>query len=590
MNGTEENDSLCEMFRQAMPDDLPAPIEQRLEQRLMAFRKQLDAESAVAGSSRIRRLFRPGTVDRAADIGGPEPARRWKRASVAVAGIAAAIFVSVWLWTCRESRLWAQVVDAVRAKPWVHAVAKPGGGEMWLSMDNAVAAHREGDWALYDDGRLRVRHEYDPAQKQLYRLPLDGGLQEDIRSMQMVFTGIFRRDDNLGPKFGRERVTRQQRRSISAQGREWIEYALTVEGASRAMRVVFRVDPETRLPQSIEYFDASRPQANTKARSRFVLDYPQDGPLDIFALGVPRSAQVIDRVPKPDLARVLDGVRTSRKRFADSYYAIVVHGQGEWWQNVNVHQVWCKGDCWRVELGALGKSYEDAKPPAAGTNQLTWWKERLKKFDFSPIVVCDGRAILRAKHVAQGSEMNRGRGSWETMRKINPGEGNLPAASVGDAGTYMPDFYAYPTSLCEPGRHTIAELTPNPSDELLQRVPGAVLVGYRLADQADPDACPAYRYCVDPARSYVALRSEMGEGPDAKAESDVNWPDTYVAEEYARTPTGIWYPTVVRRLWPGQVTPPAKRGNTVYWFFVDFKADMPDSLFQAGPLPVKAEP
>jgi hypothetical protein len=82
----------------------------------------------------------------------------------------------------------------------------------------------------------------------------------------------------------------------------------------------------------------------------------------------------------------------------------------------------------------------------------------------------------------------------------------------------------------------------------------------------------------------------MGEGPDSKAESDVNWPDTNVAEEYARTPTGIWYPAVVRRLWPGKVTPPAKRGNTVFWFFVDFKADMPDSLFQAGPLPVKTSP
>ena len=104
MNGTEDNDSLCELFRQAMPDDLPAPIEQRLEQRLMAFREQLDAESAVAGSSRIRRLFRPGTVDRAADGGSLEPARPRNRLAhlmgeltmrqrIALGGVGAAVLI-----------------------------------------------------------------------------------------------------------------------------------------------------------------------------------------------------------------------------------------------------------------------------------------------------------------------------------------------------------------------------------------------------------------------------------------------------------------------------------------------------------------
>ena len=73
---------------------------------------------------------------------------------------------------------------------------------------------------------------------------------------------------------------------------------------------------------------------------RFVLDYPEEGPADIYALGVPRSAKIVDRVPKPDLARVIDGVKTSRQRFADSYYAIVAETMDDprgrrsdkWWQ------------------------------------------------------------------------------------------------------------------------------------------------------------------------------------------------------------------------------------------------------------------
>jgi len=61
-------------------------------------------------------------------------------------------------------------------------------------------------------------------------------------------------------------------------------------------------------------------------------------------------------VPKPDLVRVLDGVRNSRKRF-DAYYAIVadtmdmpmIGRSDKWWQAASLHQVWSKGDCWRVE-------------------------------------------------------------------------------------------------------------------------------------------------------------------------------------------------------------------------------------------------
>jgi hypothetical protein len=58
-------------------------------------------------------------------------------------------------------------------------------------------------------------------------------------------------------------------------------------------------------------------------------------------------------------------------------------------------------------------------------------------------------------------------------------------------------------------------------------------------------------------------------------------------EELAQAPSGIWYATVVRRLRPGKVASPDKRISTAFWFFVDFKADIPDSLFKPGPLAEK---
>ncbi len=153
-------------------------------------------------------------------------------------------------------------------------------------------------------------------------------------------------------------VVKQERRQVSENGRQWIEYRLSFDKSNGITGVVFRVDPQTLLPQSMECVGENSPSGGPAVRMKYALDYPDEGPADIYALGVPRSAKIVDRVPSPDLARVLEGVRSSRRRFADSYYAIVVEtidmkGRSEnWWQASSVHQVWCKGDCWRVEAGS----------------------------------------------------------------------------------------------------------------------------------------------------------------------------------------------------------------------------------------------
>jgi outer membrane lipoprotein-sorting protein len=46
MNSIEENDSIREMFRRAMPDDLPAAVEHSMQRRLTAFRERFDTPAA----------------------------------------------------------------------------------------------------------------------------------------------------------------------------------------------------------------------------------------------------------------------------------------------------------------------------------------------------------------------------------------------------------------------------------------------------------------------------------------------------------------------------------------------------------------
>jgi hypothetical protein len=517
-------------------------------------------------------------------------ARRLRRAVLAAAAVAAAIFAAVWLWPGDAAQAWAQVVEAVRTKPWVHGVVTTSDGkhvgEIWFSLRSAVAANRDSSRVVYEDSNSGVRQEYDPKQNEIYRLSSTDVSRKEIRSAQTMFSQLFRGSERLEPNFAGVPIVKQQRRRVTDQGREWIEYTLSLDYGPQRGSIVIRVDAQTLLPASMEFSDAAEPTAQSRPQVRFALDYPEQGPADVYALGVPRSAKLIDRVPKPELARVLDGVKSSRQRFADSYYAIVFEthetdGQSETqWPAAVLSQVWCKGDCWRVEQGfARSRVHVPAEVLAAGAGKMTWWKEHLKDYDFEPSAVCDGKAIYAPKGPRRNEQRTPQNTVWEVWANVNHAEARMRAASFGPAGHYMPELYAYPCGISAPYRDNSVELDPSPS----VGPAGALLLKYGYRGSM-ANAISSCRYWVDPARSYVTLRYELGEPVGPKAGPGARGPDTYVAEGLAQAPSGIWYATVVRRLGAGAPAATQKNASTVIRFFVDFKADMPESLFKPGQL------
>ena len=64
--------------------------------------------------------------------------------------------------------------------------------------------------------------------------------------------------------------------------------------------MLFRVDPETKLLQLSRY--ETQWEGRTRAfETRF--DYPKKGPADVYDLGVPKTAKLVDRVPANDLTQ-----------------------------------------------------------------------------------------------------------------------------------------------------------------------------------------------------------------------------------------------------------------------------------------------
>ena len=123
------------------------------------------------------------------------------------------------------------------------------------------------------------------------------------------------------PVFGME-VVAQSRRDVVEDGRAWVDIELTLKviAGDRKQTMRFRVDPKTKLPHSCVFQSIEGPIGTR------LFDYPDRGPADIYDLGVPRTAKLVDRMPTNDLDGVLAGLKAGRVRF-DDYRGIADDGR-----------------------------------------------------------------------------------------------------------------------------------------------------------------------------------------------------------------------------------------------------------------------
>ena len=84
--------------------------------------------------------------------------------------------------------------------------------------------------------------------------------------------------------------------------------------------MLFRVDPQTKLLK-LSRHESQWEGKTVTYEARF--DYPEKGPADVYDLGVPKTAKLVDRVPNDDLARILEIIRAGRQRM-DDYRAILI--------------------------------------------------------------------------------------------------------------------------------------------------------------------------------------------------------------------------------------------------------------------------
>ena len=226
----------------------------------------------------------------------------------------AAILLAVMMLFPSHSVGWAEVTQAIHAQKWIHAMVRHHDGkssEMWLSPDQQIWAFRVDDSSYFYSGRERVKYEFvpGPGDRSVTKLPLGEDSAQKVLSMNALSQGKSAVGHWL---FGTEKIVSQERKEMTEAGRTWIEFSMTLWRGHRN-QATLRVDPETKLPVSLVLVSP----ANPKDPLTWHFDYPETGPIDIYALGVPRETRIDDRMPRNGALTVLRAMANSREEIGD---------------------------------------------------------------------------------------------------------------------------------------------------------------------------------------------------------------------------------------------------------------------------------
>jgi hypothetical protein len=398
--------------------------------------------------------------------------------------------------------------------------------------------------------------------------------------------GLILDKENL-TQLNRAELLAQSRRDVKEDGNTWTEIEFTLRrrpGQDNTTKLVFRIDPATQLPTSMSFTasagkTADRPSATQAAQpafeKRFALDYPTTGPADIYALGVPKDARIVDCGATADVQLLVKAIQNGRPKF-DRYIAIVVPNFPieHWWDSYNgFYRVCRKGDRWRVDQcwpsPEASEKRHFAPGPPNDTDRTAWWLADARKRFLFPLQIFDGKELYGYEYDF-GKVTTEKNGDWRPALTAGPrAESFPPSMSTSRWFNVMPELVGRPL-LGIPSPHLSVDLDVHPNSG----PSGTVLLTTKSIKAASihggTSDLGTNRYWVDPSCDYLVMRWEVIGLKDGKETLS----SARQILKTGVTSQGQYYPLQVR-----SGTGANSENDQIFHFYIDFDADVPDALF-----------
>ncbi|MHC4110638.1 MAG: hypothetical protein ACYSUY_06155 [Planctomycetota bacterium] len=212
-----------------------------------------------------------------------------------------------------------QIKQAVEKVPWVHSVNKNSNlsDEGWLSFIQQIEINKKANGKItYEDYGKKIKYVYSP---EIETITLSDISQ---KKFALGTTDLF--------SFIEAYLDKEQARGAKLTRKNGLynEAPVKILEITRAENnwteeIKIFINTENNLPLAVEVKSGDLNRESSYA-GNITFDYPENGPQDIYALDVPRSAKIIDLLPEPDALEVLHTYQEYRNDVPSKYATVVI--------------------------------------------------------------------------------------------------------------------------------------------------------------------------------------------------------------------------------------------------------------------------
>ena len=328
--------------------------DEELERRL----REIRFKTSPALDARVRKLAESlGRGPRAAEQTAPRTRRRLfaRLTKLAGAAVVALVVVLIAWWLLGRHRLepsayadLAEAVENTKAAEWVHmkGTMHKKEFEAWVSFQPFRMLVKAGDMIVVADELTETVSAYDAASRTI-RIDERPVTEDDpLQGVTSLFNAVMK-EIEMAKERGQAETRIEEREEMV--GERTNKVFIITEAKGNETRIT--IDPALRRVIRIQHTTAQG-----KKESEFNVDYPETVPVDIYALGVPADARVLDMRPGADFKELEERVETAREAFGPSYYGIVCDArvlEDGSYEGRKISVVYKKGPLYRIESYVL---------------------------------------------------------------------------------------------------------------------------------------------------------------------------------------------------------------------------------------------
>ncbi len=297
-----DDDNLSALLQQAFDCEPPreefvASLATRLEREFSIVTASATDEPSVS------------IVSPSAEAAESSRGRDWRRTgrSITALALSGGVILAAVIWTSRPSYSWTSMLRALEAQPWVESGVESSaeqGPHGWFSQPLqlvVVRAHGNVVWSDLDDG-LQSRYESGSSVLRRERLESDATRSVEQSLLSFLIAGMSEPGETPDGRQADPIVLSESWRSVGEGANRHIELNVvlrTGDVSGTPVHLLVTLDPQTHLPQKCQLI---ADQAQIASSVRFA--YPDQGPQEVYDVGVPRDVVVQDVTSSEPAIRV----------------------------------------------------------------------------------------------------------------------------------------------------------------------------------------------------------------------------------------------------------------------------------------------